>query len=264
MDMYIDYTRSLIIIAVVPAIALMVYIFSKDKVEKEPAGLLLKLALLGVVSTFLATATEWLGSLLISGLGAKTLAYMVVENFIVVGLSEEFFKYIVMKKVTWNDKAFNYTFDAVVYAVFVSLGFALWENILYSFSYGMTTALVRAVTSIPGHATFGVFMGLYYGLAKKADVEGRGAVSKSYRLMAVVIPVLLHGAYDFIASCKGILSTIVFIGFIAVLFFSAFRSVNRMSERDSVLISADDTPVSETEGDENCSAQAGKHYFDKE
>lgn len=239
--MVMDYTRALIIIAVVPAIVLMAYIFSKDKVEKEPASLLLKLIGLGVISTLLAVACEWAGSLVISGIGHSTLAYRIIENFIVVGLSEEFFKYFMLKKATWNHSSFNYTFDAVVYAVFVSLGFALWENLLYCFNYGITTALVRAVTSIPGHATFGVFMGVYYGLAKKADMNGRAAASRSLRVMAVIVPALLHGAYDFFASGKSIFSTIAFIAFIVVLFLAAFRRVNRMSTEDVSLAAADET-----------------------
>ena len=95
--------------------------------------------------------------------------------FGVVAFSEEGAKYFLLKRRTWNSAAFNCQFDGVVYAVFVSLGFALWENISYVLMYGLSTALVRAVTAVPGHACFGVFMGVWYGLAKRLHGRERTA-----------------------------------------------------------------------------------------
>lgn len=88
-------------------------------------------------------------------------AYNVLLYFVVVALSEEGFKYLLLKKRTWYSSEFNCQFDGVVYAVFVALGFALWENISYVLMYGLGTAAVRAVTAVPGHACFGVFMGRF-------------------------------------------------------------------------------------------------------
>ena len=65
--------------------------------------------------------------------------------FVVVAISEEGFKYVLLKKRTWKSREFNCEFDGVVYAVFVSLGFALWENIFYVLSYGFATAVARLV-----------------------------------------------------------------------------------------------------------------------
>ena len=48
-----------------------------------------------------------------------------------------------------KNRHFNCLFDGVIYAVFASLGFAALENVLYAFSYGMETVLMRAVTSVP-------------------------------------------------------------------------------------------------------------------
>ena len=106
----------------------------------------------------------------------------------------------------------------MVYAVFVSLGFALWENISYVMNYGFSTALVRAVTAIPGHACFGVFMGVFYGAAKKYANAGSAGVSKVCRVLAVLFPALLHGAYDYIASMEQTDGNWYFIGFVAVMF----------------------------------------------
>ena len=70
---------------------------------------------------------------------------------------------VLPEKFSWRNPNFNYLFDAVVYAVFVSLGFAAFENIKYVFTYGLSVALTRAVTAVPGHLSFSVFMGIFYG-----------------------------------------------------------------------------------------------------
>ena len=161
-----------------------------------------------------------------------SLEYQLVENFLIVGLAEEGSKYFLMKGRTWNSPAFNYSFDAVVYGAFVSLGFALWENISYVLMYGLSTALVRAVTAVPGHACFGVFMGVWYGLAKRLHGQGRDSASKLCRVLALLLPALLHGCYDFIASIESVHYGWLFAAFVAILFVLAFILVRRQARHD--------------------------------
>lgn len=223
----------LIAAAVIPAILLLRKIYHADRLDKEPTRLLVNLVVLGVVSTALAIVTERLGVWILSmTLDEDTVAYQFFFYFLVVALSEEGFKYLLLRQRTWKNPDFNCQFDAVVYATFVSLGFALWENISYVASYGLTTALIRAVTAVPGHACFGVFMGVFYGIAKKYDNLGQGGTSRIYRILALAVPVLLHGAYDFIASVGSGGATVVFLAFMAVMFFAAYRLVVMMSRSD--------------------------------
>ena len=151
--------------------------------------------------------------------------------FIVVALSEEGFKYLLLRYRTWKEPNFNCTFDGVVYAVFVSMGFAIIENIKYVFAYGLATALVRAVTAVPGHACFGVFMGVFCGLAKRhqSDPDG-GAACRKYGIAALVVPVLLHGLYDFTATSSQVY---IFFAVIIAIMFAAVKAVNAASRNDS-------------------------------
>jgi RsiW-degrading membrane proteinase PrsW (M82 family) len=135
-----------------------------------------------------------------------------------------------MKKRTWDNPEFNCQYDGVVYAVFTSLGFALWENISYVLNYGLSTALVRAVTAVPGHACFGVFMGIFYGIAKKEERSGYEQNSRIFRILAVLVPAVIHGAYDYVASMNA--GTLYFIFFIVVLFVFAFLLVDHASKND--------------------------------
>ena len=231
--MYLFGSISLVLIAlaVIPAIFLLLFIYKEDKLEKEPPKLVLKLVIFGIISTFLAMITERIGiSALNSLFDVESLIYRVLLYFVVVGLSEEGFKYLVLKIFTWKNAEFNCKFDGVVYAVAVSLGFALWENIQYVAAYGLQTALIRAVTAIPGHASFGVIMGGWYGLAKRKQIQGWDSASRFARFLAVLVPVIVHGAYDFVATSN--LHVINFIMFVVIMFAVCFYLVKRLSADD--------------------------------
>ena len=214
-----------------------------DKLEKEPAPLLISLVLYGIAATFIALLLERFGSWLLGRyFPENSTPYNVLMYFGVVAFSEEGAKYFLLKRRTWNSAAFNCQFDGVVYAVFVSLGFALWENISYVLMYGLSTALVRAVTAVPGHACFGVFMGVYYGRAKRYDNDGDLVNAKRCRTMAILMPALLHGAYDFIATMEDPNCEWVFLVFVLALFAVSLKLV-RVGSRSDRYIDGGEGPL---------------------
>ena len=76
-------------------------------------------------------------------------------------------------------------------------------------------------------------MGVFYGLAKSNDYIGNKGLSSFYNVMAVVVPVLLHGAYDYIASMETTSSSSwYFIVFVLILFVVSLILVNKMSKND--------------------------------
>lgn len=228
------YTNPILIAAaILPAVFLLIKVYRADKLEREPPLLLLSLIIYGIFATGLAMVTERAGDAVLSCFFAENaLIYNAMMYFVVVAFSEEGFKYLLLKNRTWYSPAFNCRFDGVVYAVFVSLGFALWENIGYVVQYGLSTALLRAVTAVPGHACFGVFMGAWYGMAKDYDNMGRPGLSKLCRFMAFLLPAFMHGCYDFIATLPSMHYGWIFVGFIAVMFVIALLVIRNMSKHD--------------------------------
>ena len=223
----------LIIAATLPALYLMYRIYHLDHIEKEPPHLLFALFRLGLLATVIAMVLEWVGTRILQAYVEEgTMLYNAIMYFIIVAISEEGAKYFLLKRRTWNDPNFNYTFDGVVYAVFVSLGFALAENIMYVMLYGFRVALLRAVTAIPGHACFGIFMGTWYGMAKRYEQEGNRLASRACSVLAFLIPALLHGTYNFIASINNDSYGWIFVAFILIMFFVAIRLVKHMSRTD--------------------------------
>lgn len=58
-----------------------------------------------------------------------------------------------------------------MYAVMVSMGFAATENIIYVVQGGYVTGILRAFTAVPAHATFGILMGYFMGIANSLITE---------------------------------------------------------------------------------------------
>lgn len=226
-------TAVYILAAVLPAFFLLRYIYRQDKVEKEPMGLLIKLLGMGVLSALCSIVLESIGQRILSLLAEPgTVAFVVLLAFVVVAMVEEGTKFYFLKRTTWNNPNFNYRFDGIVYAVFVSLGFAAYENIRYVMSYGLSVALPRAVSAIPGHMSFAVFVGLFYGRAKLRDNWGDERGCRRNLRRAYVSAVLMHGFYDACAMLGTTAAMITFLVFVAVLFLSVSRIVKREAQRD--------------------------------
>lgn len=236
MFLFKGYMYILIAAAIIPAIFLIRFIYKQDKIDKEPMGLIIRLILLGVVSTWLAVILEDVGfALLDAKYSEYDPIYYFIEFFIIVGPAEEISKYLLLKFGSWKRPEFNCQFDAIVYAVSVSLGFALWENIKYVFSYGLGVALVRAITAVPGHACFGVLMGIWYGVAKRQDIIGNKTASKIFRWVSVICPAIVHGAYDYIATSSDTMGEILFAVFVIAMFAICFMAVKRLAKNDRYL-----------------------------
>lgn len=218
--------------AVLPAAILLIYVYRLDPVEKEPAGLLGILLVMGMVSTIPAIILELLGSTFFFGSADAdpsqiSLQAMLVENYVVVALVEEGCKYGFLRIRSWDDPNFDYVFDGIVYAVFVGLGFAIAENISYTYSYGLDVAFGRAFTAIPGHCMFAIFMGYFYGHARRASARGQNGLAAANTFLAIAIPIFCHGTYDFLASYDDIL----FLLNLVIIVVAGFKLIKRTSAK---------------------------------
>jgi RsiW-degrading membrane proteinase PrsW (M82 family) len=219
--------------AVLPAAFLMRYVYLQDRIEKEPPMLLRSLVLWGVTAALVSIALEFAGkSVLSSFLDENSLAYTMILAFFVVAVVEEGTKFIFLKRRTWRDPNFNYRFDGIVYAVFVSLGFAVFENINYVLSFGLSVAVPRAILAIPGHMGFAVFMGFFYGRAKLNEDIGNNRGKMANLWASYIIAVLLHGFYDSCVMIGNVLSTTLFTAFVIVMYITVIRLIKKESATD--------------------------------
>ena len=226
-----------IIAGILPAVVLLQYVYKKDKAESEPIGLLISLIVQGFIAVFFSFVLEttidtWLDSVL----DPETDWYWVVMAFLGVAVVEEGTKFFLLKRKTWNNPNFNFRFDGIVYAVFVSLGFAGLENIEYVMGYGLSVAPTRALISVPGHMAFAIVMGFYYGRAKWYANYGYTKQSKTSLIYSYLGAVLYHGFFDACLMIASSLTVTIFFVFIVVFYLKAFLTVRSESSTDAPIV----------------------------
>ena len=107
----------LLLLAIAPATIIILYIYFKDKFEKEPIPFLFKNFLLGATASVLITVI--LGGFadrLLPVTNVTNIFQQFVKAFIVVALVEEFSKYVIVKYYAQRNKEYNEPFDGIVYA----------------------------------------------------------------------------------------------------------------------------------------------------
>lgn len=219
-------------IAMLPAIVLMVYIYKKDKKEKEPFRKLLLCFVWGCVSIIPAIVIELILTGVLAESVLSTVTYLLIENYLVIALTEELCKYFFLNAVSKKNTYFDHFFDGIVYSVFVSMGFAATENVMYVLQNGLGVGLLRMVTAVPGHMCFAVFMGFYYSRKLYCVRIGEKRKAKHFARWAILGPVFIHGTYDFLATYQSVPSIIAWIIGIIILFIFSFKFVKRASEND--------------------------------
>ncbi|MCL1914374.1 MAG: PrsW family glutamic-type intramembrane protease [Eubacteriaceae bacterium] len=200
--------------AIVPTVVIMAYILRHDEFEKEPKQLLFKLFFYGCLTVIPAVILES-----VFAVNTDTLFGLAIECFFVIALSEELVKYIVARKIALNSPSYDEIYDGIIYCVFISLGFATIENILYVLQSGLGVAVLRAVTAVPAHAIFGVHMGYYMSLYKS------GQRRKEALAFSLIMPVVVHGFYDFILFTGWILALFIFIPYMVWLYSKSIKFI---------------------------------------
>ena len=259
---------AVLIPALLPVFFIFLYIYRADKNEREPIRFVLKVMLMGAIfalpCAFIESAME---SLLQGFYDPESIEYGFMENTVGVALIEELSKWLVFMFFVWKSKDFDHTFDGIVYGASASLGFAAIENVMYVIDYGTGVSITRAIFSIPGHTTFGLFMGYYMSRAKMRSVNKK--IIGLAKLKALLVPTLLHGIYDFLLSDQAGNLTYLFIFYVIFLDVISWKLIKKQSKKDESfyrgenrrnpfgksqnqdVLESDDTPDFEDDSDNN-------------
>jgi RsiW-degrading membrane proteinase PrsW (M82 family) len=177
----------LIALALAPCLAFILFIYYRDRYEKEPKGLLILCFFLGVLSILPAIILEnILWDIPVIGENA------ILKATIGTGFVEEACKLFFILVLPFWRKAFNEPLDGIIYSMMVSMGFAATENIMYVIQGGFGVGILRVFTAVPAHAMFAVVMGYFIGVAKFSKNGRIGLI-----LLAFVLAGSFHGAYDY-------------------------------------------------------------------
>ena len=171
----------LLVLAVIPALLIMWYIYQKDRYEPEPKYLVAKIFLLGALSVFPAALLEMIFP---SG---------VFVSAVVAPVVEEGLKFCVVFFFVYKSIEFDEPMDGIVYAAAAGLGFATVENIFYVIEGGLPVAIIRGFFSVPGHVIFSCIWGFALGIAKFRPEAERGRII----FLGLAGAMIMHGLFNF-------------------------------------------------------------------
>ena len=215
----------LLLLALAPGLVIALYIYVRDKYEREPFKAVALTFVLGIVAAAAAGVIE---SAFPYSDKSATLLATAANATLVVGPVEELAKFLVVWLFVYRSPEFNEPFDGIVYCVMASMGFATIENIAYVFDGGMHVGIERALFSVPGHAAYAVIMGYYMGRAK-FDTTGH---SRALLATGLILAIVTHGLFDFglmMKSGGGLLITLAAFLFAVIYAVRAIRESSRLS-----------------------------------
>ena len=227
----------LFVLAALPVFLIGTYIYNKDK-NKEPKQLLINLFFYGIMSSFLVIIISDLMRIVIPFLQKDVEAMNYFEvffySFIGVALVEECCKWYYVHNVGYKSRTFDEKYDIIVYSVFVSLGFAFFENVLYVFgNQSVLVALTRAILAVPGHACDAIFMGYYLTLAKQANIQKNKELETKNKIKSILVPTILHGIYDFCLFVQDDNYITIFFAFVVILYIASVSKIKKLASTNS-------------------------------
>ena len=228
------YKGLLILLAALPVIIILLLVYKKDK-NKEPMALLIKLFLGGFLScglTLLLTEILELCFPFMGGtLESKSFFQLFLYAFIGVALVEEFSKWIMTYLYGYHHQEFDELYDGMIYAIFVSLGFAFVENIIYVVKLSsVNVALMRAISAVPSHACDAIFMGYYLSIAKYLSIRNKKEKEKKYLILSLVVPAIIHGIYDYCLMSGYQVLVIIFVIFVVAIYIVSIRKLRKIAK----------------------------------
>lgn len=220
-------------LAILPGAALLVYMYKKDKVDREPLSLLILLLIGGLLSCVTSIYMELtVDKYILSMFTYDTMIYWFMDAFVCAALCEELSKYFFLNIISWRNKNFNCSFDGLLYAVVVSLGFAIGENILYVVEGGVDVGIARIFTAIPAHMAFSIAMGIFYTNSKMIEKYGNPSKAKMIKTMGLLTAIIIHGLYDFfLFASTDFLYTLWLIMMVAI-YVIGYIAINVFSKND--------------------------------
>ena len=226
----------LFVAALIPIILLCVFVYLKDK-NKEPKGLLVGIFFLGFISVFPIVINEMVFSVIFP---MPTTGFVPIFFNVLFGVAfyEEGYKWLITKYLGYKNKEFDEVYDVIIYAVFASLGFACFENIMYVIQNGLGNAVMRALLAVPGHTCFAISMGYFFAKAKVGEISGNKGVYNRNMVFSIVVPIVLHTLYDaFLFSADSVdnfggflLSMLPFLIFYIAMVILCFLTVDKIAK----------------------------------
>ena len=195
-----------ILFGVLPSLVWLFYYLKKD-LNPEPKKMIVKVFFYGALITIPTFFLQITLVNLLEQLHFLNLSPFIIEIlkwFIIIALTEEFLKYLVVRLAVFNSSEMDEPLDVMLYMVVSALGFTAVENVLYLFSpidnisfqsiikTAVTVSFIRFIGATFLHtlcsALFGYFLALSF-------IRSKNKVMLS--LTGLFLATFLHGLYNF-------------------------------------------------------------------
>ena len=219
-----------LLITILPSLLIVLFFVKSDRFP-EPPSQIIKIFMYGI---FLCIPAFYINTALDEIYSNTNISKALIRSFLSAAPVEEVLKFTVLYSLVYKMKDFNEPIDAIVYGVAVSLGFATLENIYYVYVlsdyFGTTSqglAILRSFSAIPAHGIFGATMGYFF--MKYTFIKKENNLA-----LCMIVPILLHGAYNYFAGSIFIISlSIVIISWIVLLKnFSRLKKSQKKKRRE--------------------------------
>lgn len=94
---------------------------------------------------------------------------------------------------------------------------------------------MRALTAIPGHLSFAVIMGYFYGRARFYEDIGEHKRAVRSQISGLICTAVLHGCYDTAAAMNTGKGNLIFLLILVVVYVIIFRLVKHEANTDRII-----------------------------
>ncbi|MCX6722866.1 MAG: PrsW family intramembrane metalloprotease [Candidatus Staskawiczbacteria bacterium] len=228
-----------IFFGILPSLVWLSYYLRKD-VHPEPKRMILKIFLWGILITIPVFFVQIGLKFLLDKTNISSLNYELIYWFLIIALSEEFFKYLVIRLKVINSPNLDEPLDIMLYMVIAALGFAALENILYLFTPDqmsfyqiinrtLVIDFIRFIGATFLHTLCSAVVG--YSLAISFCEEKR---KYTYVVAGLFVAMVLHGLYNFsIMALDGYIRLIIPVIIILTLAFIVFLGFEKLKKMKS-------------------------------
>lgn len=230
-----------IFFGILPSLTWLAYYLKKD-LHPEPKRMILTIFLWGAAITLPVFFIQIGLAALLANINFSSFITSVIYWFIVISLTEEIFKYLVVKLKVLNSPHLDEPLDVMLYMVITALGFAALENILYLFSpvdqmtindliaRTLIVSFIRFIGATFLHALCSAILGYFLALS---FYEPKKKIK--YIFYGLLLSVGLHGFYDFsIMTIDGFAKILIPVAILLVLAYMVITGFEKLKKIKSI------------------------------
>ncbi len=230
-----------IIFGILPSLTWLSYYLRKDT-HPEPKKMILMIFFWGALATLPVFFVQIGLKFILDQINISPLVHELIYWFLIIALSEEFFKYLIIRAKVINSPHLDEPLDVMLYMVIAALGFAALENILYLFapegqmsfnqliSRTLIVDFIRFIGATFLHTLCSAVVG--YSLAISfCEVK----IKNISLALGIFTAMTLHGLYDFsIITLEGNIKFIIPVAIILTLAFLVFSGFEKLKKMKSI------------------------------